>query len=77
MKRRVVITGVGLLTPVANGTAETFNALLEGKSGAGYITYFDATDFPVKIAAEIKNLNPEEYVDKRDIKVYDRFVIFG
>lgn len=77
MKRRVVITGVGLLTPVANGTAETFNALLEGKSGAGYITYFDATDFPVKIAAEIKNLNPEEYVDKRDIKVYDRFIIFG
>lgn len=77
MKRRVVITGIGLLTPVGNGTEETFNALLEGKSGAGLITYFDTSDFPVKIAAEVKNLNKEDYVDKKDIKIFDNFVIFG
>ncbi|MGB9731117.1 MULTISPECIES: beta-ketoacyl-ACP synthase II [Calditerrivibrio] len=77
MKRRVVITGIGLLSPVGNGTEETFKSLIEGKNGVGYVTYFDTSDFPVKIAAEIKNLNLEDYVDKKDIKIFDRFVLFG
>ncbi|MCX8084866.1 MAG: beta-ketoacyl-ACP synthase II [Calditerrivibrio sp.] len=77
MKRRVVITGIGLLTPVGIGTEETFNNLIAGKSGVGLVTYFDTSEFPVKIAAEVKNLNYEDFVDKKDIKIFDRFVLFG
>lgn len=77
MKKRVVITGIGLLTPVGNGTEETFEALINGKNGVGYITYFDTSDCSVKIDAEIKDFNKEEYVDKKDIKIFDKFVIYA
>jgi len=77
MKRRVVITGMGMLTPVGNNTEETFQSIVNGKSGVGYITYFDASDSPVKIAAELKNFNKEEYVDKKEVKLYDNFIIYA
>lgn len=77
MKRRVVITGMGMLTPVGNNTEETFQSIVNGKSGVGYITYFDASDSPVKIAAELKNFNKEEYVDKKEAKLYDNFIIYA
>ncbi len=70
MKRRVVITGMGCVTPLGNSVKETWENLIAGKSGAGLITKFDASTFPVKIAAEVKNFNPENYVDKKDIKKY-------
>jgi len=77
MTKRVVITGIGLLTPVGNGTIETFDALINGKSGVGLITYFDTADHYVKIAAEIKDFHPEEYVDKKDIKIFDKFIVYA
>ena len=68
MKHRVVITGMGCVTPLGNSVKETWENLIAGKSGAGHITKFDASTFPVRIAAEVKNFNPENYVDKKDIK---------
>ncbi len=77
MKRRVVITGMGCVTPLGNSVKETWENLIAGKSGAGLITKFDASTFPVKIAAEVKNFNPENYVDKKDIKKYDYFCFYA
>lgn len=77
MKRRVVITGLGLVTPVGVGNDENWNNLINGKSGIGLLTKFDTSEFPVKIAGEVKNFNPEEFVDKKDIKRYDEFIIFA
>ena len=58
MERRVVITGLGVVSPVGNGKEEFWNNLLAGKPGVGPITQFDATDFPVKIAGEVKDFDP-------------------
>jgi 3-oxoacyl-[acyl-carrier-protein] synthase II len=77
VKRRVVITGLGLVTPVGVGNDENWNNLINGKSGIGLLTKFDTSEFPVKIAGEVKNFNPEEFVDKKDIKRYDEFIIFA
>ena len=77
MNRRVVITGIGMLTPLGNSTEETFEAIVNGKSGVRHITYFDTTESPVKIAAELKNFNKEEYVDKKEVKLYDNFIIYA
>ena len=70
MKHRVVITGMGCVTPLGNSVKETWENLIACKSGAGFITKFDVSTFPVKIAAEVKNFNPEDYVDKKDVKKY-------
>ena len=77
MKHRVVITGMGCVTPLGNSVKETWENLIAGKSGAGYITKFDASTFPVRIAAEVKNFNPENYVDKKDVKKYDYFCFYA
>ena len=77
MKHRVVITGMGCVTPLGNSVQETWNNLLAGKSGAGLITKFDASSFPVRIAAEVKNFNPEDFVDKKDVKKYDNFCFYA
>jgi 3-oxoacyl-[acyl-carrier-protein] synthase II len=75
---RVVITGAGLLTPVGNDLAGTWAALLEGKSGAGPITRFDATpDFDVRFAAEVKGFDPEQFLDRKEAKRTDRFAQFA
>jgi 3-oxoacyl-[acyl-carrier-protein] synthase II len=75
---RVVITGAGLLTPVGNDMTSAWAALLEGKSGAGPITHFDATpDFDVRFAAEIKGFNPEDVLDRKEAKRTDRFAQFA
>ena len=68
MKRRVVITGVGLITPLGNNTQETWQGLLDGRSGVGPITRFDASLFPTRIAAEVKNFDYAEFVEKKEIK---------
>ena len=73
MERRVVITGMGALTPIGNNVEEYWKGLKEGKCGIDEITYFDNTNFKVKLAAELKGYNPEDYFDRRDAKRTDRF----
>jgi len=73
-KRRVVITGMGTINPIGNNTMESFEALKEGKCGIGPITHFDTTDFKVKLAAEVKNFDPELYIDKKDLRKMGRFI---
>jgi 3-oxoacyl-[acyl-carrier-protein] synthase II len=75
--RRVVITGIGMLTPVGNDREATWSALLAGKSGAAPITQFDASTYATKFACEVKDWDPLTYLDKREIKHLDRFLQFG
>ncbi|HEX2093572.1 MAG TPA: beta-ketoacyl-ACP synthase II [Longimicrobiaceae bacterium] len=77
MNRRVVITGTGLLTPVGLDVQSSWTALLDGRSGAGPITLFDATDYPVRFACEVKGFQPEEYIDRKEVKRTDRFSQFA
>lgn len=77
MQRRVVITGVGLVTPLGIGTEETWQALLAGKSGVGYISRFDTSEFPVKIAAEVKGFDPLNWVDRKSVKKMDTFIHYA
>jgi len=76
-ERRVVITGIGLITPLGNDLKTTWNNLIQGKSGAGKITAFDTTNFPSQIAAEVKGFDPEKYVPAKDVRRYDRFSHFA
>ncbi len=73
MKRRVVITGIGALTPIGNNPAELWEAVRQGKCGIDFITRFDTGNHKVKIAAEIKNLNLDDYIEKRDAKKMDPY----
>ncbi|NMC33290.1 MAG: beta-ketoacyl-ACP synthase II [Veillonellaceae bacterium] len=77
MKKRVVITGLGAITPIGN-TAETFwQALLAGTSGIGKITRFDAADYDAKIAGEVKGFDPTAFIDKKEARRMDRFTQFA
>ena len=73
MERRVVITGLGAITPIGNTAEEFWNGIKEGKCGIDEITHFDTTDFKVKLAAEIKGYNPEDHFDRRTTKRMDKF----
>lgn len=73
MERRVVITGLGALTPIGNNAEEFWNGIKEGKCGVDEIKSFDITNFKVKLAAELKGYNPEDYFDKREAKRLDKF----
>ena len=75
--RRVVITGIGLITPVGNDLEATWSSLLAGKNGAGPITQFDVTNYATKFGCEVKNWEPSKYFDKREVKHIDRFLQFG
>jgi 3-oxoacyl-[acyl-carrier-protein] synthase II len=72
-RRRVVITGLGALTPLGNDVRSTWDALLRGENGAGPITQFDVTDFPVTFACEVKGFNPSDWVDHKQARRMDRF----
>ncbi len=74
MSVRVVITGLGMITPLGIGVEPTWSGLIAGKSGIGPITFFDTTGFETTIAGEIKNFHPEEYISPKLIKRMDRFV---
>jgi 3-oxoacyl-[acyl-carrier-protein] synthase II len=76
-RRRVVITGVGAVTPVGNTAEEFWTALLAGTSGIGPITRFDATDFPTRIAGEVKGFEPLKYIDKKDDRRFDPFLKYA
>ncbi len=76
-KRRVVITGVGLVSPLAIGTEETWKGLLEGRSGMAPITLFDASRHSTHFAAEVKDFDPLNWVGRKDVKKMDRFIQFA
>lgn len=77
MKRRVVVTGVGLVTPLGTGVSKTWANICAGKSGVGPITRFDTTDYQVKIAAEVKDFQVDDFLDKKASKHLDLFVQYG
>src|SRR5690349_2772024 len=77
MKRRVVVTGLGAITPVGNDVATTWRMLLQGKSGAGPITRFDAANFAVRFAAEVKGFDPLEYMERKEAKRADPYTQFA
>ena len=77
MERRVVVTGIGAITPIGNNADEFWKGLKEGKCGIDTITAFDVSDFKVKLAAEVKGYNPEDYFDKRSARRLDKFAQFA
>ena len=77
MERRVVITGLGAITPIGNNTKEFWEGIKAGKCGIDEITHFDTTNFKVKLAAEVKGYNPEEYFDRKAAKRLDTFSQFA
>ena len=77
MARRVVVTGVGLVSAVGIGREETWSCVLAGKSGAAPISLFDTKDFSVTFACEVKNFDPLQYVEKKEVKKMGRFIQFA
>ena len=76
-KRRVVVTGVGLVTALGTGTEETWKGLCDGRSGVGPISRFDSTEFSTRIAAEVKDFDPLKWFDKKDLKKMDFFIYYA
>ena len=76
-KRRVVITGLGILSPLGNDLASTWDGIKAGRSGIGPITHFDASTFPTRIAGEVKDFDPAAFIGPKDIKKMDPFVHYG
>ena len=77
MGRRVVVTGIGLVIPTGIGVETAWKNVCEGKSGVGLLTRFDTNGFETKIAGEVKNFNPELYIDKKEIKKMDLFIHYA
>jgi 3-oxoacyl-[acyl-carrier-protein] synthase II len=77
LKRRVVVTGLGLVTPVGNSVETTWAALLAGKSGAEYIKKFDAEKFPVRFACEVKDFDPLNYIEKKEARKMGAFIHYA
>jgi 3-oxoacyl-[acyl-carrier-protein] synthase II len=76
-KRRVVITGVGMITPLGVSTDESWDGLIAGRPGIKKITQFDASAFPTQIAGEVVGFNPEDHIEPKEIKKMDRFIHFA
>lgn len=76
-KRRVVITGMGAITPIGNSVEEFWNGIKEGKIGFGPITYFDTADYRCKLAAEVKDFDPTQYMDKKSARRMEQFCQFA
>jgi 3-oxoacyl-[acyl-carrier-protein] synthase II len=75
--RRVVVTGLGALTPIGNNIQEFWNGLINGVSGAAPITYFDASKFRTQFACEVKNFNVEDYIDRKEARKMDRYAQYA
>ena len=71
--KRVVVTGLGAVTPLGNTPEETWESMVKGVSGAAPITLFDATNFKTQFACEVKNWNPNEWIDRKDARKMDRY----
>ena len=76
-RRRVVVTGLGMLSPIGNDVSASWSAALAGTSGAGLIDTFDTTDYPVRIAAQVKGFNPETFMDRKEVRRIDTFIQYG
>ncbi len=76
-RRRVVVTGLGIVCPVGIGVEETWRGIVAGKSGIGPITQFDASTFPTRIAGEVKGFEAERYMERREVRRNDRFIHFA
>ena len=74
---RVVVTGMGAIAPNGNSVSEYWDALTAGQSGIDHITYFDTTDFPVKIAGEVSNFDPEQYFERKEVRKLDPFSVYA
>lgn len=77
MKRRVVVTGLGAITPIGNSVSEFWAGIKEGKIGFAPITYFDTTDFKAKVAAQVKDFDPTQYMDKKQARRMEQFCQFA
>jgi 3-oxoacyl-[acyl-carrier-protein] synthase II len=77
MKRRVVVTGIGMVTPLGTGVEKNWEAVCAGKSGLGPITRFDASAFGSRIAGEVKDFKPEDFLDKQEVRRFDVFIHYG
>lgn len=75
--RRVVVTGLGTINSVGNNVEDSFKAVVDGVCGIDTISLFDASEYPVQIAGEVKNFDPTEVMDKKDVKKADRFIQLG
>lgn len=75
--RRVVVTGLGMVSPIGNTVEESWNNALAGKSGIGVITQFDASSFGSRIAGEVKNFEVEKYLPAKEARRFDRFIQLG
>jgi 3-oxoacyl-[acyl-carrier-protein] synthase II len=76
-KRRVVVTGIGMISPLGVGNEPTWNGLVEGRSGIGHITKFDASAFTCQIAGEVKGFEPEQWMEKKEVKKSDTFIHYA
>ncbi|WP_339215332.1 beta-ketoacyl-ACP synthase II [Solibacillus sp. FSL W8-0372] len=76
-KRRVVVTGIGAVTPVGNNAEQSWDNVVAGKSGIGPLTRVDTTKFPVSVAAEVKDFNIEDYIEKKEARKMDRFTHYA
>src|SRR5678815_3085887 len=76
-KRRVVVTGLGILSPVGNDLQSSWDGIINGRSGIGPITHFDASSFATRIAGEVKGFDPSLWIAPKDIKKMDPFVHYG
>lgn len=76
-KRRVVITGLGLISPVGNDVETGWANLVAGKSGVGPITRFDASPFPSRIAGEVRDFNPADWMNAKELRHFDTFIHYG
>ena len=76
-RRRVVVTGMGMVSPVGVGVEESWRALVAGRSGIGPITLFDASTFPTRIAGEVRGFEPEKFMDRKEVRRNDRFIHFA
>jgi 3-oxoacyl-[acyl-carrier-protein] synthase II len=77
VKRRVVVTGLGVVSPVGNDVPTFWNSLIEGKSGIRRIDRFDPSDYPCQIAGIVRDFNPEDYIDKKEVRRMDRFAHYA
>jgi 3-oxoacyl-[acyl-carrier-protein] synthase II len=77
MKRRVVVTGLGVITPLGTGLQKTWEAICKGASGIDRITTFDVSDYPTQMAGEVKDFNPEDFIERKEIKKMDIFIQYA
>ena len=75
--KRVVVTGLGALTPVGNNVSDFWNNLINGVSGAGLITHFDASKFKTQFACEVKNFNPTDFIDRKEVRKMDLYTQYA